>query len=350
MPTSFHKYNISIGLHILGWLLLGFVLLFYIPLTWNVPIPFFFWLWQSIVLLIMFILFYVNAILIVPKTIIKDKTGIFLMWIFFVILVIQIIAHLYNLETDLYHKIAILLGFKKYTNKFYDNFIFTITLLVLGISTSWSMLQHWQKAAQHKQQLEQDKTMAELAMLKAQINPHFFFNSLNSIYSLTYTNIEDSRNALHTLSHMMRYLLYNAEDERTTLFKEVDFLKNYIALMRLRANKKLKIVTDIPEQLTDYPIVPMLLLPLVENAFKHGIHATDNSEISIRIKQNNNHLELEVENSFFEKTTTPEDQGGIGLINTKRRLELVYPNKHTMEAGVNQNGKYKVNLLITLEQ
>jgi two-component system LytT family sensor kinase len=149
---------------------------------------------------------------------------------------------------------------------------------------------------------------------------------------------------------MMRYLLYNAEDERTTLFKEVDFLKNYIALMRLRANKKLKIVTDIPEQLTDYPIVPMLLLPLVENAFKHGIHATDNSEISIRIKQNNNHLELEVENSFFEKTTTPEDQGGIGLINTKRRLELVYPNKHTMEAGVNQNGKYKVNLLITLEQ
>ena len=83
--------------------------------------------------------------------------------------------------------------------------------MVLGISTSWAMLQHWQKAAQHKQKLEQDKTMAELAMLKAQINPHFFFNSLNSIYSLTYTDIEDSRNALHTLSRMMRYLLYSAE-------------------------------------------------------------------------------------------------------------------------------------------
>jgi two-component system LytT family sensor kinase len=350
MVLNFFKPYLFTGLHILVWLLLGFILLFYIPLTWNIVLPPFFWLWQCTVLFIMIILFYTNAKIVVPQTIIKDKIGPFLLWIFLVIFSLQLIAYLYTSQTDMHSKIAALLGFQKYRNRFFDNFVFTITLLVLGISTSWAMLQHWQKAAQHKQKLEQDKTVAELAMLKAQINPHFFFNSLNSIYSLTYSNIEDSRSALHTLSHMMRYLLYNTEGERTTLLKEVDFLKNYIALMRLRANSKLNIVTKIPENLIDYPIIPMLLLPLVENAFKHGVHATDKSEINITIKQDNNNLELEVENTFFEKMNTPLDQGGIGLINTKRRLQLVYPNKHTMNAGTTQDGKYKVTLQITLEQ
>ena len=219
--------------------------------------------------------------------------------------------------------------------------------MVLGISTSFAMLQHWQKAAQHKQKLEQDKTMAELAMLKAQINPHFFFNSLNSIYSLTYTDIEDSRNALHTLSRMMRYLLYSTE-ERTTLLKEADFMKDFIALMKLRANKKLTITTNIPEKIHDYPIVPMLLLPLVENAFKHGVHATDKSEIHIKLRQQENNLEFEVENTFFEKTATT-DQGGIGLTNTKRRLHLIYPNKHSLTAGIAKDGMYDVKLQINLE-
>lgn len=261
----------------------------------------------------------------------------------------QLIAYLYSSQTDLHNKISLVLGFKKYKSPFFDNYVLMLTLLVLGISTSWAMLHHWQKAALHKQKLEQDKTMAELAMLKAQINPHFFFNSLNSIYSLTYSNIEDSRSALHTLSRMMRYLLYSTEGERTTLLKEVEFMKDFIALMKLRANSKLTITADIPEKLHDYPIVPMLLLPLVENAFKHGVHATDKSEIHIKLQQHGTDLEFEVENTFFEKTSTT-DQGGIGLTNTKRRLHLIYPNRHVMVAGIDQNGKYKVNLKITLEQ
>lgn len=223
-----------------------------------------------------------------------------------------------------------------------------LTLLVLGISTSLAMLDHWQEAAQNKQKLEQDKTMAELEMLKLQINPHFFFNSLNSIYSLTYSNIEDSRNALHTLSRMMRYLLYSTEGEKTSLLKEVDFMKDFIALMKLRANSKLSITTDFPEILIDFPIVPMLLLPLVENAFKHGVHATDKSKIHIVMQQQVNILEFEVENTYFEKTNKTEE-GGIGLTNTIRRLDLIYPNNHSMKSGIDSNGNYKVNLQITLQ-
>jgi two-component system LytT family sensor kinase len=349
MSSNFFKPYIFTGLHILAWLLLGFIMLFYIPITWNVVLPSVFWLWQMIVLVLLIIIFYSNAKIIVPKTIIKDNTSPFLLCAFLMIFVMQLIAYFFTSQTDLHTKVSLVLGFKKYRNPYFDNYVFMLTLLVLGISTSWAMLHHWQKAAQHKQKLEQDKTMAELAMLKAQINPHFFFNSLNSIYSLTYTNIEDSRSALHTLSRMMRYLLYSTEGERTTLLKEADFMKDFIALMKLRANSKLTITTDIPEKIHDYPIVPMLLLPLVENAFKHGVHATDKSEIHIKLRQKENNLEFEVENTFFEKTSTT-DHGGIGLTNTKRRLHLIYPNNHIMTCGVDQNGKYKVNLQITLEQ
>ena len=346
MATNIYRPYLFTGIHILGWLLLGFIMLFYIPLAWNVVLPFAFWLWQMIILILLIIVFYANAKIVVPRTIIKNNTSPFLLWAFLAIFVMQIIAFLYTSETDLHNKISEVLGFKKYRNPYFDNYVLTLTLLVLGISTSWAMLQYWQKAAQHKQKLEQDKTMAELAMLKAQINPHFFFNSLNSIYSLTYTDIEDSRNALHTLSRMMRYLLYSTE-ETTTLLKEADFMKDFIALMKLRANSKLTITTDIPEKIQDYPIVPMLLLPLVENAFKHGIHATDKSEIHIKLRQNGSHLEFEVENTYFEKSAV-SDVGGIGLTNTKRRLHLIYPHKHTLEAGIAPNGKYNVKLELNL--
>lgn len=347
MASNIYRPYLFTGIHILGWLLLGFIMLFYIPLTWNVILPGVFWLWQTILLCLLIIIFYTNAKIVVPKTIIKDNTSPFLLWAFLAIFAMQFIAFLYTSETDLHNKISLVLGFRKYKNPYFDNYVLTLTLLVLGISTSWAMLQYWQKAAQHKQKLEQDKTMAELAMLKAQINPHFFFNSLNSIYSLTYTDIEDSRNALHTLSRMMRYLLYSTE-ETTTLHKEAEFMRDFIALMKLRANSKLTITTNIPEKIHDYPIVPMLLLPLVENAFKHGIHATDKSEIHITLTQNGSNLEFEVENTYFEKSSKT-DEGGIGLTNTKRRLHLIYPNKHSLKAGIAPNGMYNVKLQITLE-
>ncbi|MBS7254169.1 sensor histidine kinase [Flavobacterium branchiicola] len=347
MAVNISRPYLFTGLHILGWFLLGFIMLFYIPLTWNVVLPTAFWYWQIIVLFLLIIIFYTNAKIVVPRTIIKDNTSPFLLWALLTIFAMQFIAYIYTSQTDLHAKIAEIIGFRKYKNPYFDNYVLMLTLLVLGISTSWSMLQYWQKAAQHKQKLEQDKTMAELAMLKAQINPHFFFNSLNSIYSLTYTDIEDSRKALHTLSRMMRYLLYSTE-ETTTLLKEAEFMRDFIALMKLRANSKLTITTDIPEKLHDHPIVPMLLLPLVENAFKHGVHATDKSEIHIKLRQDGNDLEFEVENTYFEKASTTSE-GGIGLTNTKRRLHLIYPNKHSLKAGIASNGMYNVKLQITLE-
>lgn len=345
--SSFNPY-FNVGLHLLGWSLLGFLLLFYVPLTWNLNIPPLFWIWQTLVLVMMLIVFYVNAKLVVPETIIKGKSGLFALWTLAVILGIQLLAYIYVASTGLHKDLAAAFGSKIKRHQLFDTFVFAITLLVLGISTSWAMLQHWQQGARHRQQLEQDKTVAELAMLKSQINPHFFFNSLNSVYSLTYINVEDSRTALHTLSRMMRYLLYSTGGEGTTLLKEIDFLKDYVSLMRLRTNDKLSIVTDIPDTLTDYSITPMLLLPFVENAFKHGVDATAKSEIRISVKQEADKLELSVVNGIFVNSSDATDEGGIGLVNTQRRLQLIYPQSHTLSAGVNQQGQYEVNLQIHL--
>lgn len=336
-------------LHVLGWLLLGYILLFYIPLTWNVTVPAFFWIWQTIVLVMMIALFYINGKVVVARTLIEGKTTLFILWLLAVIFVTQLLAYLYTTNTGMRTEMSKLLGDRVSRNQLIDNFVFTITLLVMGISTSWAMLQNWQQAAQRHQQLEQQQTMAELSLLKAQINPHFFFNTLNNIYALTYINVENSRNALHTLSRMMRYLLYSTEDEKTTLQKEVSFLRDYVSLMRLRSNDKLRIIVSIPEKLDDYKIAPMLLLPFVENAFKHGVDATQHSEIKIVITQNAQQLELEVENNIFSNNRIAAEEGGIGLVNTSRRLELIYPGKHTLRAGLNNHGNYEVNLQLELE-
>lgn len=344
------KKYLPVSLHILGWLLIGFLLLFYVPLTWGVKIPAVFWIWHTLVLLIMAILFYVNAIVVVPQTILKNKIFPFVIWFVAVTVLLQVIAYLYISNTGMKERISEILNDRRRKPQLYDSFIFTTTLIVLGLSTSWSLLRNWQRSAQRHQELEQQKTEAELAMLKTQINPHFFFNTLNNIYSLTYINVEDSRKALHTLSRMMRYLLYSTEDERTTLLKEVGFLKDYISLMRLRTNEKLKLVVSMPEQVMDYPIAPMLMLPFVESAFKHGIDAATDSEIRIHLTQQNQLLELEVENNIFTKPDKQKEEGGgIGLLNTRRRLDLIYPGKYELSNGINNHGNYEINLAVELE-
>lgn len=340
---------LNIGVHLLGWCLLGFLLLFYFPLSWDIVVPTFFWLWQSIVLVMMFVLFYVNANIIVPATIIREKASLFFIWILIALFLTQLAAYSYTTYTDMHHRLSELLGNRPRKYQLFDNFVFTISLLVLALSTGWSMLMYWQQAAQREKALEKDKSDTELALLKMQINPHFFFNSLNSVYSLTYLNVEDSRKALLTLSRMMRHLLYSTEGENTTLSLEIDFLKDYVSVMRLRATDRVNVMLDIRETSEDYPIAPMLLLPFVENAFKHGIDATQKTEIIIRLWQEESTLHLNVVNGICAPATNEHGEGGVGLSNTMRRLQLLYPEKHELSNGVNVDGNYEVNLKIDLE-
>src|SRR5580698_6267334 len=142
---------------------------------------------------------------------------------------------------------------------------------------------------------------SELSFLKAQINPHFFFNTLNNIYALTLVNADTSRKAIHQLSRMMRYVLYDTQNSTTLLSQEVAFIKDYISLMQLRLTDVVKIDFKSPGALKDLAIAPMIFLPFIENAFKHGVSATQPSNINIAVKQNNNTIELEVVNTIIKE-------------------------------------------------
>jgi LytS/YehU family sensor histidine kinase len=192
-------------------------------------------------------------------------------------------------------------------------------------------MEKWQKDRLINQELEQDRISSELSFLKAQINPHFFFNTLNNIYALTHIDAETSRKAIHQLSRMMRYVLYDTQNSTTQLSQEIAFIKDYISLMELRLTDVVKIEFSSPASIKDLAVAPMIFLPFVENAFKHGVSATQPSYINISVEQRDALLELRVVNTIIkEQSNNLEEASGIGLNNTRRRLDLLYPGKHIL--------------------
>jgi LytS/YehU family sensor histidine kinase len=214
----------------------------------------------------------------------------------------------------------------------FDLVTMLITLLVLGIATAFTVVQHWQREAQLRVQIDQQRTEAELSLLKAQINPHFFFNTLNNIYSLTLIDGERARAALHRLSRMMRYVLYDTAAGHAQLSQEVAFIQDYITLMQLRLTDRVQVVFEHPEPVREVLIAPMILLPFVENAFKHGVAATQASRIIINLRQPAaDRLEIEVRNTLVPRASTDlAGSNGIGLVNTRRRLDLLYPGRYAL--------------------
>jgi LytS/YehU family sensor histidine kinase len=231
-----------------------------------------------------------------------------------------------------------------------DFSIIIITLVVFGVGIIIAVVQKIQQDQLKVQNSEKEKISSELAFLKAQINPHFFFNILHTIHALTETDTRSAGDSIYTLSHMMRYVLYDTKNDETTLEKEVNFVEDYIKLMQLRLTDQVQIIFDKPNNLRNVKVVPMLFLPFIENAFKHGISSIHPSYIYIGIKQIGRTLNIEVRNSIFiEKAENLEESNGIGLINTQRRLDLIYPGKHQLKVESSQvANEFTVQLNLTL--
>ena len=231
--------------------------------------------------------------------------------------------------------------------------VLLITLLVLGIATSLAAMQKGQRDAESRLELERRQVATELSLLKAQINPHFFFNTLNNIYALTLLDADQARAALHRLSRMMRYVLYESPAGHTRLSQEIGFLRDYIELMHLRLTSKVQVNFEMPDLLHADPLIaPMLFQPFVENAFKHGVSATAPSCITIQLRQPSAQaVELCVRNTVFpDRPADADDEpGGIGLANTQRRLDLLYPQAHTVRITPrNAHHEYEVCLHLNL--
>ncbi|GAB3636303.1 hypothetical protein GCM10027422_18930 [Hymenobacter arcticus] len=223
------------------------------------------------------------------------------------------------------------------------------TLLVLGLGTSVAAVQRGQREALARAALEQEKLSTELSWLKAQLNPHFFFNTLNNIYSLTLLDGEQARDAIHRLSRLMRYVLYDTATGLAPLSQEIQFVQDYIDLMHLRLTDNVAVKLSLPQPLHEAAIAPLLLLTFVENAFKHGVSALVPCTIVVVVRQPTPAtLDVTVENDVFPDRPRPLDgQSGIGLANTRRRLNLLYPGRHTLRI-TSLATHYQVQLTLTL--
>ena len=359
-------YSKPIGVmaHILVWAVFGLAIFYYQPFFSGIDIPYQFWIRQTIVLSLLVIAFYVNSSVLVPKFLLKNHTGYYFVIIIGIVVAIVFIngwadraLNLHQLFEEAFHKRAVQQGFKHHgppkpggRGNMVDTLTLTIAALVLGISTSMSTIQKWQKDKQEREELEKDKVTSELSFLKAQINPHFFFNTLNNIYALTIVDGEIAGKAIHQLSRMMRYLLYDTQSGHTMLSQEIAFVKDYISLMQLRLTDAVQVNIDTPSNLKDLPLAPMIFLPFVENAFKHGVSATQQSHIDIIIWQKGNKLDLTVKNSIMKDNSVSLDtNSGIGLVNTRRRLDLLYPGKYKLDINEqNAANEYVVHLILDL--
>ena len=199
-----------------------------------------------------------------------------------------------------------------------------------GTAVAIKMTGRWYQLESEKKDLVQLNLESELNNLKSQINPHFLFNSLNNIYSLISINQESAQNALHRLSNLIRYVLYEGDSKTVLLSNEISFIKDYIDLNALRLGKHVALNINLEVPGKDVDIAPMLFITLIENAFKHGVAPEEDSFIRIEIIYREPEVICTVENSNFAKTASDMSGSGIGIINLKKRLTLIYPEAHEL--------------------
>ena len=211
-------------------------------------------------------------------------------------------------------------------------------------------IRHFIRTREIKQQLQDEKaknTEAELAWLKNQINPHFLFNTLNNISSLTQIDPDAAQDAIAQLSDLLRYAMYETNKKTVPIQGEVEFMRNYISLMKLRCNDKTEVTTTFDVQ-QNIEIAPLLFISLIENAFKHGVSSSRPSKIDIRLLQNGEELVFNCDNTNYPKDDADRSGSGIGLENTRRRLDLMYADHYTWEQSLEEN-IYHVQIKLKIE-
>ncbi len=337
--SSIDRY-LQPSLHLLAWLLVfGLPLLFWDFFEAKGTRGYFrMWLPPLFSLLI----FYLNYFLLVPGFLYRKKN-----WAFFLFNIAAILCSLTCMELirELFAA-ELISDNRRRPPMAFIAFRNGVTLtLVAALSTAIQVTRRWYHEEQTRKQVEGERLRAELALLKHQLNPHFFFNMLNTIYALIEQRPDDAQSALHKLSKMMRYMLYDTEAEFSRLEQEVSFLNNYIDLMRLRLLPSTSLDVHLGPVRGDMSIPPLLFVPFVENAFKHGVSAQRDSKIAIRLEQDQDCLRFQTVNSVFRQQAAADLSAGIGLSNIRQRLELLYPGQYEL-AIHHDDDIFTVNLSI----
>lgn len=223
--------------------------------------------------------------------------------------------------------------------------LFTVMFIV--ISASIKIYETWKESEDKEKEIVATQNLSELEALKSQLSPHFLFNSLNSIYSLTRKKSNDAPEAVITLSELMRYMLYQTNDDFVLLQQELDYVQNYIKLQRLRIANNENVRINIRGAVSSQKIRPLLFISFIENAFKYGTDYKGNTVVKIEIVIDNDKLHFMCNNIIGENNVNKENSG-IGLKNTIERLELLYPGRHALVI-TEENQQFTINLSLKLD-
>jgi len=211
-----------------------------------------------------------------------------------------------------------------------------IFIMVIGLSTAVSTVQKWQLTEQMVTRAQAEKAHAELSFLKAQINPHFLFNTLNNIYALSVTDSAHTSESIMKLSNIMRYVTDEVSGDVVLLQSEIDCINDYIDLQKLRIGKKTKVNFVCAGDIGNQKIAPLVLMTFIENVFKYGISKHHNAVISIKIMVDEHKLSFFCQNNIFEKNQE-KNRRGIGIANTKQRLEHMYPRRYKLDINTDND-------------
>lgn len=283
--------------------------------------------------LLLAVLFYVNAFYLFP-VIFKQKK--LLIYLISVIAAVVIIAYLAKyIDTEIFP------GKRKWGKPIYLNLISYV--FILGISCSYRIIIDHLKLQEINKEKETENLKTELSFLRSQISPHFMFNVLNNLVSLARKKSDQMEPALLQLSALLRYMLYEGNHGKISLTQEINYLKGYIELQKLRFGDDVEIAFNVVGNSDDFELEPMLLIPFVENAFKHGMGTLELPKITINMEVNEKTMVFEVENDISPIGESKDESSGIGLNNTKRRLTLLYKDKYQLEVKESDQ-KFKVQL------
>ncbi|MEH6408426.1 MAG: sensor histidine kinase [Leeuwenhoekiella sp.] len=332
-------------IHFIVWI--AFVCLFIVQAYWSTdhfPLRF------GMLLMINIALFYLNYLVLVPQFLLQKKINQYILFVTVGLLVTVLLRGFSSPEMPPEFVQDQRFNSMPPPPLFFDIFRFIfpviISLAFIVIGTAIKMYEEWNRNERDKKDIESYKTRTELHYLKNQLSPHFLFNSLNSIYSLTTKKSDDAPEAVITLSELMRYMLYQTDNDFVSLKDELDYIQNYLKLQRLRIANNENITLNIHGNITNQKIRPLLLISFIENAFKYGTDFKGNTEVRIIINIAHEYLEFKCINLIGNRKRDV-DNSGIGLQNTKDRIELLYRDKHELKV-YEEDHKFVVYLKLKL--
>jgi sensor histidine kinase YesM len=285
------------------------------------------------------VLFYLNAYLFIPKLVYTRRIKQFWMALLIALVLLMI------WDQFIYSLLIPGLHFKIWSYVLFE--LPTFIFILMG-STAFRLIADKIRQQQRAKEKETENLKTELSFLRSQVSPHFMFNVLNNMVALARKKSDLLEPSLIKLSSLLRYMLYETDEDKVLLEKEIEYLHSYIELQSQRFGKNVDISTSFEPVTDGFVIEPMLLVPFVENAFKHGTGLVPQARIDIRLKLENSQLNFCVRNRYNETVSYEKDKtSGIGLTNVKRRLNLLYPNSHTLEI-TREDGWFSVLLKLNL--